>query len=182
MGWGFARAQETGKRFFVNPGFHRQGVTSGKGSSLRAKLRGKKGIIGEIQSLWGWHIFRKRFHELQFSEWAQGRIPASAAIPGQQQQSGAWNSRNAQAVSQSSDSLELMKQMQFQAPSNKENFQEAAALLRGGCEPREPRGCQHLQGSWAQLQGCCSATALLSPLTHTLLHPENLPENFQLLL
>lgn len=56
------------------------------------------------------------------------------------QQSGAWNSRNAQAMSQSTDSLHFMKPMQSQAPSNKDEFQEAAVLLGGGSEPREPRG------------------------------------------
>lgn len=45
MGWGFARTQRTGKRFAGDPGFHRQRLTPGKGSSLRAKLRGKKGIL-----------------------------------------------------------------------------------------------------------------------------------------
>lgn len=57
---------------------------------------------------------------------------------------GAWNPRNAQAMSQSSDSLELMKQMQSQAPSNKEHFQEAELSTSVGLvAPAQPKLLSH---------------------------------------
>lgn len=134
-GLGICQSTRNRKKICCGSRIPQEGLTSGKGSSLRAKLRGKKGNVWGIQSLWGWHILSTGFHELQLWEQREGsqqccNLSSAAAL-------GAWNARNAQAMPQSSDSLELMKQMQTRAPSNKEHFQEAG----GGSEPGETGEC-----------------------------------------
>lgn len=78
-GWGFSRAQETGKRFAVDPGFHRQGVTSGKGKTQRQErdcLRDSEASMNCRSQL------RKRERRIQGVQQWQGCSSREPGIPG----------------------------------------------------------------------------------------------------
>lgn len=168
MGWGSARAQETRKRFAVDPGLHRQGLTSGKGWSWGQNSEARKGMFERFRASEVAHPQPVPRAAAQ----SRGRDPSRAAIPAVEPGMPGMLRPCLRALTHW-DSCRKCSSRHLPTRNTSRKLEQGWGVDLSQ-RRAEPRGCQHPQGTWAPLQGwrhqhsqSCSATALLSALfTH----------------